>query len=253
MLLADMTWLQVKALKKTTPVIVPIAAMEQHGSHLPLFTDSYLLGEVVRRIEHSNSGGVLILPLQWLGNSHHHRDFSGTISAEPRMYLDLVSGLINNLIADGFQRILVLNGHGGNEVPGQQALFELRQQHRTRTDLLLLFTSYWKLRVGNLDQALGFLQHEMGHACEWETSMMLTLAADIVGDYQAVEPVDPEGCFPSVYRPWVTQDRSELGHIGYPHAASREKGEQLFSEFHRGVIELLQQIQNWNGTTWKEK
>lgn len=252
MLLAELTSPQVRELDRDLPVVVPIAAHEQHGAHLPLYTDSFLLGEVVRRLQESRPHDVIVTPLQWLGNSHHHRDFPGTLSASPRMYLDLIQGSINNLIDDGFKRILVLNGHGGNDIPGQQSMFEIRQQHRRRNDLLLLFSSYWRLRPTEVEPALGFQQAEMAHACEWETSMMLRLAPQLVGDYLNASSVDPAGSFLPAYRAWVTQDRSAVGHIGFPALASIEKGEFLFKLFASGVIKLVDRIRGWNGHPWKE-
>src|SRR5512140_3044171 len=82
--LFEMTWPKVEALPKTTPVVIPIAALEQHGRHMPVFTDSLLLGEVVRRTAEAMPDEVLFVPLTWLGNSHHHIDFPGTMSASPR-------------------------------------------------------------------------------------------------------------------------------------------------------------------------
>ena len=84
-------------------------------------------------------------PLLWLGNSHHHMDFAGTLSAAPRTYLDLLGDLIDNLVTHGFRRIVLLNGHGGNIVPAGQAVFEARQRYRERSDLLLLSATYWLL------------------------------------------------------------------------------------------------------------
>src|SRR4051795_12913039 len=104
MLLQEMTWPEVGGLPAETPVVFPIAALEQHGRHMPLFTDSLLLGEVVRRAREPLADRVLFTPLMWLGNSHHHRDFPGTLSASPRVYLDLLIDLADNLIAHGFRR-----------------------------------------------------------------------------------------------------------------------------------------------------
>ena len=59
-------------------------------------------------------------------------DFPGTLSAEPRMYLDLLCGLLENFITHGFKRLLFLYGHGGNDAPRKQAVFETRQKHRDR-------------------------------------------------------------------------------------------------------------------------
>ena len=83
---------------------IRVAAHEQHGHHMPLHTDSLLLGEIVRRAEARVGGDVLFAPLQWLGNSHHHMDFPGTLSAEPRAYLDLLTGELENFIQHGFKR-----------------------------------------------------------------------------------------------------------------------------------------------------
>ena len=141
MFLADMTWTALGSLSRNIPVVIPIAAVEQHGHHLPVATDSMLLEEVVRRAEAQLGEQCLFVPLQWLGNSHHHNDFPGTISASPRVYLDLLADLAESCLRQGFRRILFLNGHGGNIIPGKQVCFELRQRYRERTDLLLLFSS----------------------------------------------------------------------------------------------------------------
>src|SRR5207344_2950965 len=85
MLLQEMTWPEISNLSRDIPVVVPVAALEQHGHHMPVFTDSLLVGEVVRRVGAAMSDRVLIAPLMWLGNSHHHMDFQGTLSASPRV------------------------------------------------------------------------------------------------------------------------------------------------------------------------
>jgi creatinine amidohydrolase len=245
--LSDLSWPAVAALGKDTPVVVPVAAMEQHGRHLPLFTDSLLLAEIVRRVSRRLAGEVLFAPLMWLGNSDHHLDFEGTLSAAPRVYLDLLSGLAENLLRHGFRRIVFLNGHGGNEVPGRQAIFEIRQRHRGRRDLLLVFATYWNLGAGPVT---GFRQGEMGHACEWETSMMLQLAPHLVGDYAEVPPVESPSSFAPASRGWITRERSEPGHIGWPHLASAQKGEALFTRFSDDVSAFLGRVRAWDGQSW---
>ncbi len=73
--LTEMTWADVDSLSRDTPVVIPIAACEQHGLHMPLFTDSLLLEEVIRRIQSKPvAEKILFAPLQWFGNSHHHMD-----------------------------------------------------------------------------------------------------------------------------------------------------------------------------------
>ena len=242
--LADLSWPAVSALPRTTPVVFPVAALEQHGRHMPVFTDSLLLGEVVRRVGLAPvAARCLFAPLQWLGNSHHHCDFPGTLSASPRVYLDLLKDLANNFLAHGFTRIVFVNGHGGNIGPLQQSLFELRQDHRTARDLMLLSLTYWDAAGSPGDAIPGLVQKQMGHACEWETSMVLRLnPALVVGDAAAVPEVPFGAGFAPGYRAWVMPDRSAPGHIGTPAAATPEKGEALFAFFAAGVAAYLERV-----------
>lgn len=248
--LTDLSWPAVAALPRATPVVFPVAALEQHGRHMPVFTDSLLLGEVIRRVKQTPvAEKCLFAPLQWLGNSHHHCDFPGTLSATPRVYLDLLKDLANNFLAHGFTRIVFVNGHGGNIVPSQQALFELRQDHRGRNDLLLLSLTYWDAAGSPADKIPGLVQRQMGHACEWETSMILRLNPSLVaGDVKAVPEVPFGKGFAPGYRAWVMPDRSEPGHIGTPAAATAEKGEALFQHFAVGVAAYLERAANWDGS-----
>jgi creatinine amidohydrolase len=250
MQLSDLHWSAVRALSKDTPVLFPIAALEQHGHHLPLFTDSLLLGEVIRRASERLADRVLFGPLLWLGNSEHHLDFAGTLSAPPRAYLDLLGGLLENFIHHGFRRLVLINGHGGNDVPGKQAIFEVRQRHRQRADLLLLFGTYWQLGARPSEIDGGLHQKQMGHACEWETSMMLRLAPHLVGDYKLAGPVDAGSVFEPAARAWITQERSEPGHIGHPALATAEKGEILFRSFADDVVAMLERVIRWDGKSW---
>jgi creatinine amidohydrolase len=250
MQLADLNWPAIQALPKDTPVVFPIAALEQHGGHLPLFTDSLLLGEVVRRASERLEDRVLFAPLQWLGNSDHHLDFPGTLSAPPRTYLDLLAGLMENFIRHGFRRLVFLNGHGGNDVPSRQAVFEVRQRHRDRTDLLLLSATYWQLGTKPWATGAGWQQQQMGHACEWETSMVLRLAPKLVGPIATLEPVPFGNAFEPASRGWITKDRTGAGHIGDPRSATAEKGEALFRAFRDDVIALLERVVRWDGISW---
>ncbi|HBB75474.1 MAG TPA: creatininase [Planctomycetaceae bacterium] len=255
MLLAELTSPEIATLAPHTPVVVPVAAMEQHGRHLPLATDSMLLGEVVRRVEPRLGRDVLFAPLLWLGNSHHHLEYSGTLSAGPRTYLDLVNDLFENLLGHGFRRILFLNGHGGNITPAKQATFEVRQRHRARTDLLLLFASYWDFAHPERDRS-DLAQSAVGHACEWETSMMLAIRPELVKPFERLEPRDVGYSFEPAYRGWITQERrpnggDAPGHLGAPALASAEKGEFLLGCYADGVEAFLRRVVAWDGRSWE--
>jgi creatinine amidohydrolase len=90
----------------------------------------------------------------------------------------------------------------------------------------------------------------MGHACEWETSMMLQLDPRRVGKYQEAQPVDPGTPFTPANRGWITRERSVPGHIGWPHLASAEKGEHLFTSFTADLVALLERVIRWDGKSW---
>ncbi|MBL8850204.1 MAG: creatininase family protein, partial [Planctomycetaceae bacterium] len=174
----------------------------------------------------------------------------GTISASPRVYLDLLLDLAEDMLHHGFKRIMFVNGHGGNIIPGRQAMFELRQRHRDRTDLLLLFASYWDFGQPQFEK-MKLSQKQVGHACEYETSMMLALRPDLVtGDITRLPDVETGFGFDPAYRGWTTDDRTKMGHIGYPRLATAEKGEHLFATYSGGVAEFLEKVIAWDGTRW---
>lgn len=249
--LADLTWPAVAALDRDLPVIIPVAALEQHGHHMPVFTDSMLLGEVVRRTSEKVGDQALFAPLTWLGNSDHHMDFPGTLSATPRLYLDLLNNLLENFLTHGFRRLLLVNGHGGNIVPGHQAIFETRQRNRARRDLLLLFASYWDLGGIPKDSDPKIHQTRVGHACEIETAMMLRIAPHLVqGDVTKLSSVSWGSAFEPGYRGWITKDRSEIGHIGDPQYATADKGELLFEQFANGTAAYIGRMNAWDGKSW---
>lgn len=250
MQLYELKWTDVAALSRDIPIVIPIAALEQHGRHMPVFTDSLLLGEVLRRVQETMKGRVLFAPLMWLGNSEHHLDFPGTMSASPRVYLDLLRDMAENFLFHGFRRILMLNGHGGNIVPGQQATFELRQKYRSRADLLLLSATYWTLGGKPHEADPSIKQQQMGHACEWETSMMLRIRPDLVGDLTKTSEVPFGKGFAPAHRAWITKERTEPGHIGDPSQATAEKGELIFRTFSADVVAILERMIAWDGHTW---
>ena len=249
--LVEMTWPEVSALSKDTPVVIPVAAIEQHGHHLPVVTDSLLLGEIVARVSARMADRVLFAPLQWLGNSHHHLDVAGTVSASPRVYLDLLNDLVECFLVHGFRRIVLVNGHGGNDIPAKQAIFEIRQRCRTRNDLLLLMTTYWGLGTRPWEHNGDFEQREMGHACEWETSMVLRASPHLVKPHEDLETVPFGNAFLPGSRGWITKERTVPGHIGSPQRASSAKGELLFALFAADLEAWLERVLRWDGRSWE--
>jgi creatinine amidohydrolase len=226
--------------------------MEQHGLHLPMRTDALLLDEIVRRAERELTTNVLFAPLQWLGSSTHHLDFAGTISASPRVYIDLLIDQANSFLTHGFGRVVYLNGHGGNITPARQAAYELRQSHREQSEVLLLSVAYWDCVPPETDWS-SFAQAEMGHACEWETSMVLAIDPGLVATrYPELEAVPISNSLSPAFRAWTTRERTSFGHIGFPAEACQAKGDDLLGRFSAGVIHLLERVGSWNGQRFDE-
>src|SRR5438477_8916928 len=128
--------------RDTTIVLAPIAACEQHSHHLATFTDTVLVTGVAEGVEQRMPEPVLLLPTLWLGASSHHLRFGATLSAEVDTHITLLCDLLVPLLDDGYQRVLLLNGHGGNIDTMHVALRRLQFRYRDR---LLTGASYWEI------------------------------------------------------------------------------------------------------------
>jgi creatinine amidohydrolase len=178
LLLAEMTSPQVRAAvaEGRSTIVVPFGALEQHGPHLPLDTDSVLgdqLGALLaRRL------GALCAPTLRIGCSAHHLAFAGTLSLRPETLRMIVHDVVHSLAEHGFRRIILLPTHGGNEQPLAQAAAQ------SRRDGVTVVVPSLRLAVAALladAQARGAPVGDAGgHAGELETSLMLALAPHLV-------------------------------------------------------------------------
>src|SRR5215831_409610 len=111
----DMTWPLLRQVPRdATVVVAPIAACEQHSRHLPTFTDAILVTAVAEGVEQRLPQEVLLLPTLWFGASGHHLPLGGTLSAQPDTHVAMLCDLLTSLLEEGYQRVMLLNGHGGN-------------------------------------------------------------------------------------------------------------------------------------------
>src|SRR3954470_10584041 len=102
MLLENMKWPDVKRLDlANTPVVMPLGSLEQHGPHLPLTTDTEIVTAIARRVEALLPDRILVAPTLGLGHSPHHLNFPGTLSVEPRIYIDMVKSLVHSMVRHG--------------------------------------------------------------------------------------------------------------------------------------------------------
>lgn len=243
-------------------VLVPMASTEQHGPHLPLYTDTITAVEVAERV--SEAAAVLHTPPLWAGYSPQHMygvgEGRGTITLRSQTLLNLVHDVARSLIHHGFNRIIFVNGHGSNVKVIDPVLRKLRYD----TGALISFVKpYMERYYGILEGLMENPPEETPgwHSSELETSQDLAWNPDLVRMERAVDTrahipsslpasfskndgmpdVEFEGyqyfTFPMDHHEFV-----ENGVIGNPLRATKEKGEEAFRRLSehvaRGVIEL---------------
>ncbi len=253
MLHGERRWIQTDEVTDRV-VVVPLGSLEQHGHHLPLLTDTLIITEIARRAETELGDEALFLPTLWVGASDHHLAFEGTVSASNNHYVAIVEDTAECLIRAGFCRIFFLNGHGGNIVPGQQALYNVQLRHREEPDLYLAFTSWWKIAAEQVAAIQRIDQEMVTHACEQETSMILQIRPELVSmpDARGANiPFDSAFYFPDFHKlsrvdvPRTFDQLSVTGAFGHPEVATAEKGEALFSAAAKEVVAFIREFRNW--------
>ncbi len=235
----EMTWPEVRLVdRQRTIVVIPIASCEQHSHHLPTFTDSILVGGVASALEERLSKQILLLPVQWLGASDHHQPFGATITATVDRHIDIIVDMAESILVDGFRRLLILNGHGGNTDTMRIALRRLQPNY---PDRILAGASYWDLCEKEWAQLATGARKGMGHACEFETAMMMHLRPDLV----RVDKIrDDHRPLPESLRGLtVARDFSQMtepGAIGYPSKATPELGQAFLTAAVDRAVEVCQ-------------
>lgn len=221
-------------------VLAPIAAVEQHSRHLAVLTDAVLATGVAEGVEKRLPDAVVLLPTLWFGASHHHLRFGATLSASVDVHIDMLCDLLTPLLEDGWQRILILNGHGGNIDTMQTALRRLQPRYRDR---ILSAASYWDLAAPELAALAEGPRKAMGHACEFETSMMLALRPDLVRRDQILDdPPRDDAALRGLYLAEDMKQRTDHGAVGYPELATAEKGRAFLAAAVERTVEVVQAL-----------
>jgi creatinine amidohydrolase len=253
MLYGEHNWTQIPDLADKVAVL-PLGSMEQHGHHLPLLTDTMICSEIVRRAEAALGDAAMFLPMLWAGASDHHLRFPGTVSVHNDTYTRMLEDILESLIGNGFRRIVLLNAHGGNSMPGSEALYRVQMRHREERDLWLVLATWFALAAPQIAAIEALEQKCVTHACELETSMILYLRPELVRLEEARGAHKP---FPSQFysqdssRPSrVTVRRpfehiSETGALGHPELATAEKGKALFEVAIEQVVTCVREVATW--------
>ena len=177
-----MFWMQLRrgqldAFDRRTPVVLPTAAVEQHGEHLPLGTDCMIVGAIAERLIGAMANRVLVLPTVQVACSEHHMGFPGSLTIAHETYRRTVMEHVESVSRHGFNRLVILNGHGGNVAINSVLNEQIGQQHPAIECLVGNWWSIGRARTESISEG-GFLS--CGHACEFETSILMEIHPDLV-------------------------------------------------------------------------
>jgi creatinine amidohydrolase len=239
-----------------TIAVLPVAAIEQHGPHLPLNVDTTLVNGVVQAaLVHLPSDlPVLFLPTQVVGLSPEHQRFPGTLTLKAETVIALWTQIGESVARAGIQKLVLLNSHGG-----QVGVMDIvARDLRARLDMLVYSVNWFNLPLrdaqgASVEALFSAEEHRFGiHAGEIETSMMLALAPHQVNMAQAqnfastsqarAQQFNILGNGKSAKLGWQMQDYNPAGAVGNAAAATAMKGRALLDAAGRSLAQLLSEI-----------
>jgi creatinine amidohydrolase/Fe(II)-dependent formamide hydrolase-like protein len=245
-LLAKLTWPEAAArFKQVDVALLPVGAIEQHGPHLPLDTDAYDADLLCKRVAAACSSPVpLVLPAIAYGVSYHHQDFSGTLSVSPETLSRLVHEIGMCAARCGVNKLIIVNGHGGN-APALHLAAQMinRDAH--------IFTCVDTGETSDTDIYHLVDAHNDVHAGEIETSTTLAVRPELVKMDKAPKMIPR---FSSRYLDFTskrsvgwyayTKKISKSGVLGDATKATAEKGEKIWALMVERLVELVEDLKN---------
>ena len=239
-----------------TVAILPVAATEQHGPHLPLSVDADILDGILQAAAPHVPASLpaFLLPSQQVGLSPEHQAFDGTLTLRPQTALQLWQDIGASVACAGVRKLLIFNTHGGHISLMELAGRQLRAEHG-----LMVFGSSWfnlpllDVKGQDLMQHISVQEQRFGvHAGQVETALMLALKPSAVRTQQAQAfastaqdraqhyPILGNGRSAKLY--WQTQDYNPSGAVGNAAAASADWGAQVLQAAGRSLAQLVQEI-----------
>ena len=233
-----------------TIALLPVAAIEQHGPHLPLATDAVInegvVAETLRRLPASAS--VLVLPALNVGDSLEHTAFAGTLSADLDALLGLWLSVGRGVARAGVRKLVIFNSHGGQRAHVDLAALRLRVAHGLLVVRAHSFSLGMPAGLFDADE----LAHGL-HGGAVETSLLLHLRPDLVrreavADFPSLgSTLAARSGLLGVEKPvgigWMTQDLNPQGACGNAAAASAEKGRALLDHLATQLLQLLGEVE----------
>lgn len=242
----ECTWLELKEIVKKQPVVmVTVGSTEQHGHHLPLDTDNFLVRRLCEEAASRIPGEVLLMPHVPYGFEDHHMDFPGSISISAKHLFSFVLDIAKSIAHHGFERILIANGHGSN-VP----ILDLVARHTILETEALCGVFMWTDLVKDIVSEIreSAPHGGMAHAGELETSLYLYLAKKKVH----MEKAQVDLNLPTSKYTWLDliegsplhlmdwwSRHSRMGVLGDPTVASADKGKRVFDVSVERIIDLV--------------
>ncbi len=250
----DMTWQDVAGADTARwTAVLPLAAVEQHGPHLPLGVDSYIGDGYLDRVGKILPADlpVTFLPMQRIGVSAEHLAYPGTLTVSAMTAIAAWTEIAESLARAGVRKLVLITSHGGNVAAMEVVARDLRTRLR-----MLAVTVGWH-RFGYPEGTFGGEEKRHGiHAGDVETSLMLAANPDTVRMDKAENAVPAtiamswEFKWLGAYRPagfaWMTQDLHPSGSLGDARLATAEKGEASLQQGAQAFIELLREIDSFD-------
>jgi creatinine amidohydrolase len=228
------------AIEQRAVVIVPVGSVEQHGPHCPQDVDiSVPFHLAVRAAEAIDDIPVIVAPPVVYGFTHYNMGEVGTITLGLELFVNLLCDVSRSIWRNGFKRIVLLNGHGGNQAPTWTASVKLAEE-----DVWALALTYWNMAADELRAWSEADEGSIGHGGEWETSLQLYLRGHLVDMGRAVKDPWRLKFSPATQRfAQFPERRREMAHgvMGDPFVASAEKGERLFGVLLERLVGLCRE------------
>lgn len=227
------------ALEDAPVVIVPTGSVEQHGPHCPMDVDiAGPFSMAVAAAQRVSAFPVLVAPPIWSGFAHYNMGFPGTISLRLETYQSLLADVVRSIHANGFPRIVIINGHGGNTAPNWAVTAQLAEEN-----IFPITFSYWQAVPAEMAAWAGADGDNVGHGGEWETALQLYLRPHLIDASRMVADAFPNPYSPALqafaqYAERRRDTAKATGVMGDPFAATAEKGERLFN----AVVDKLVQL-----------